>query len=430
MSLLKLISKTNIILSLLIFNSLSGCVNSESGDDSANPILPKSTNYTNTLTVVADEVIIPTYQKFSVQTEQWSNTNSPITAYCDAIGQTDEMALLSKAQQSWRDAMGYWQQAESFHIGPATDNEGNLRNRIYSWPAFVNTCTVDINVVSFDNQKQTFDMQTTSNQAKGLDALEYLLFQTDLNHSCPSQITDTQHWNQQTQQQRQQLRCQYATQVASDIAQNARTLVSRWLDTDDNYRQKLINSGRDNGAFESQQAALNALSDGLFYLDTDVKDIKLAMPIGLSNQCKTLTCPNHMESPYSDNGLANLKNNLLGFQALFTGSFDQSSTAFSFDDMLVTKNFPEIAERIQQKTTAILDLIGATSDTLSASIIAISDDTKKTECINVANNPDITTPLLACRLHGKVKQLTDEIKGDFLTVISLNLPSRVEGDND
>jgi len=427
---LNLISKTSGVLTILVLISLAGCVNSESADESTSTLSPKSTSHANILTAVTDEVIIPTYQKFAAQTENWASITSPITSYCASIGQPDETAQLNQAQQSWRDAMGYWQQAEAFHIGPATDNEDNLRNRIYSWPGFVNRCTVDSNVITFDNQKQDFDMQTAPRQARGLDALEYLLFNTNLNHSCPSQITATQNWNQQPQQQRQQLRCQYASQVAHDIAQNAQTLVNAWLDSGNNYRQKFLGSGSDNGAFESQQTALNTLSDRLFYLDTNVKDIKLAIPMGLSSQCNALTCPDHMESADSDNGLANLKNNLLGFQALFNGSFAPSSTAFSFDDMLVTKNFPEIAERIQQKTTAILDLIAAAPDTFSASITAINNTTSQTECINAANNPDTTSELFACRLYGKVKQLTDEIKGDFLTVINLNLPSRVEGDND
>jgi hypothetical protein len=41
----------------------------------------------------------------------------------------------------------------------------------------------------------------------------------------------------------------------------------------------------DMGIFSSAQEALNAVSDAMFYLDTEVKDMKVAGPAALGDAC-------------------------------------------------------------------------------------------------------------------------------------------------
>lgn len=323
--------------------------------------------------------------------------------------------------------MGTWQQAEAFQIGPITDNGFNLRNRIYSWPAFVSSCTVDRNIVLAET---SVDISTVSHQGRGLDTLEYLLFNNNMDHSCPSQISETQNWNVRSEQERKVARCNYAKIVASDIANSAQLLLNSWLADGDDYREKLLNSGDEQGAFESQDAALNALSDALFHIENDVKDTKLAIPTGISTSCNTISCPEDIESFYSDNSLQNIKNNLIGFRSIFTGSTDAVSTAFSFDDLLFTKNFPEISTQILEDTDSLIELINNTNGSFIANINSINSTETQTECTNASSNPDTASNLFSCQIHGKLKRVNDQLKGDFLTVISLQLPSRVEGDND
>ncbi len=411
------------LISLIILN---GCL-SNSTEEQTTPN-NKNSDHTAMLTAVSNNVIIPTYQTLVNQTKNWTEEGSVITNYCNAIGTDSEAITLSIAQQSWKEVMATWQQSEAFQIGPISDNSFNLRNRIYSWPEFVSSCTVDKNVVLAET---SIDIDMASRQGRGLDALEYLLFNKNLNHTCPSQIIETQNWNSRIEQDRRTSRCNYANNVATDIANSAQVLLNTWIPEGEDYRKKLLDSGSDKGAFESQQAALNALSDTLFYLSNDVKDIKIAIPTGISNECSEISCPENSESFYSDNSLQNIKNNLLGFRYIFSGSPDKESTSYSFDDLLFTKNFPEISERILENTDTLINLIDNASDSFISNVSTIDSTEKETECTNAASNPDDTAnALFTCQLHGKVKRITDELKGDFLTVISLILPSRVEGDND
>lgn len=410
----------------LIVLALQGCLDGTVPTNNGE-IDNDDTDHSTLLATVSDNVIIPAYARFAETTAAWTEDNNAISDYCRVIGESSENTSLATAQQSWRDAMDEWQQIEAFQIGPITDNSNNLRQRVYSWPDFISTCTIDQNVVRAES---SLDFDSVARQGRGLDALEYLLFNSELTHSCPSQITETQDWDARTENDRKQARCQYAELVAADIATSAQTLLSAWQAEGGNYRQSLIDSGSEGGAFESQTAALNALSDSLFYLDDWVKDAKLALPTGLSASCDSTTCPEAMEAQYGDHSLATIKYNLVGFKDIFTGTADEESRNFSFDDLLFTKNFPEISDRVIENVDAALALIDEIPVSFSEGIDAIENAADDSACINAANNPDAASELHLCRLHGHIKRITDELKGDFLTVISLNLPSRVEGDND
>ncbi len=421
-------AKTKVIVSAFVaVTSLNGCLNSPSGEQPGNKSEGDDSNHTVLLTAVTDNVIIPAYQTFVDQTKRWTNETNVIDSYCDAIGSDTETTTLAAAQQTWKETMATWQQAEAFQIGPITDNSFNLRNRIYSWPEFVSSCTVDRNVVLAET---AIDIETAAHQGRGLDTLEYLLFNNNLSHSCPSQIIETQNWNNRSEQERKTARCNYAKIVTSDIANNAQQLLNSWLADGDNYREKLLNSGGEQGAFDSQDAALNALSDALFHIESNVKDTKIAIPTGISTECDAINCPEDIESFQSDNSLQNIKNNLIGFRSIFTGSADTSSTVFSFDDLLFTKNFPEISTQILEDVDSLIELINNIDGSFVSNINSINSTETETECTNASSNPDTASNLFSCQIHGKLKRINDQLKGDFLTVISLQLPSRVEGDND
>lgn len=394
----------------------SNALNAESDED-----------HSELLTTISNNVVLPAYQAFVDETHAWTDVGDPIDAYCQSIGTVDESDRLSTAQQSWRDAMAEWQQIEAFQFGPITDNSNSLRNKIYSWPDFVNSCTVDQNVV---NAESSFDISLAPLQATGMDALEYLLFNTTLTHTCPSQITETQDWDLRTEQSRKEARCNYAKVVAAEINAQADILLNEWDSSGNDFVQQLIDSGSAGGAYASQTEALNAVSDALFVLDDLVKDTKMAIPTALSSSCSQTNCVEQVESPYSDNALDNLRNNLVGFRSIFTGLPDSGSRNFSFDDLLFINNFPEISDSILARTDEAIAQIDAFTSSFSDEVNEIVDEATTTACINASANPDAPTDLRACQLHGKVKQITDELKGDFLTIISLNLPSRVEGDND
>ena len=155
--------------------ALQGCVSSggDDGDQNRETDSSADADYREIFAAVADNVFIPSYQAFADATQSWNEAGNAIATYCAAIDGANESATLEAAQSNWRDAMAQWQQIEAYQFGPITDNASNLRNRIYSWPEFISTCTIDQQVVAADADA-SYDISTAANQARGLDTLEYL----------------------------------------------------------------------------------------------------------------------------------------------------------------------------------------------------------------------------------------------------------------
>ena len=172
---------------------------------------------------LADNLFIPSYQQFSTNSEQFASNSGSLAQYCNAIGSSDEASTQASAREAWRDLMNEWQQAELFIIGPAANNA--LRDRIYVYGsnATVSTCGIDQVVVL--NQQSNFNVSERPNSIRGLAALEYLLFNDDLTHTCPSQVLETQDWDSRSEEERRQWRCDYAQTLASDLNQNANNLL-------------------------------------------------------------------------------------------------------------------------------------------------------------------------------------------------------------
>lgn len=440
---LRCISAGTLALAALVVTGCGGV------DDATGPAVsttPTETdNFRRTLSATATGVVLPTYTDFANAAAELASDSGALAQYCDAIGTADESNALSGARSAQQNVFGLWQQAEAFLIGPVTDNSDNTRNRLYSWPDFVSTCTVDRNVVLAEDSLYSID--TAPRQGLGLDALEYLLFASTLDHTCPSQITETQSWNLRGETDRKATRCAYARLVAQDLSNTANNLVAEWATTGSDYATALSESGfSDTGAFDSQADALNALSDALFYLEKEVKDRKLGVPLGLHNDCLSTTCPDAVESTLSDQGLAHIRQNILGFKALFLASrttdisTNPISTNLSFEEtlgfnyILATRNFVDVSDDIINRTDAALARIDQYTGTLNGAITALSDSDAHANCVNASTSPNITlapdSPLNLCALHGTLKGITDQLRGNFLTIVSLALPQRVEGDSD
>ena len=363
------------------------------------------------ITSLTDNVISPTFENFKTEAQ---NQSDSITTYCESeysfadntIDQTTLNEAKNNAQAQWRATMNVWQQAELMQLGPLFEDDNLLRNKIYSWPN-VNTCGVDYDVIFFNEgtvNGQPYNITLRTVSRKGLDALEYLLFNENLAHSCETTAAPIS-WSNFTDTERKTARCDYAVEVAEDIVNNADSLLAQW-NTTDGYANQLKQAGTEGSIFTTDHDAVNTLSDALFYIDTFTKDEKLATPIGLlANSCGSSACPEDVESPYSKHSLTNIKNNVLAFEKLFTGN-----NGIGFNDYLIDVGDTSTATTIQVNITKALTTIDQISTSLS----------------NTLEN----TPAQAQQIHTEVKDITDQLKADFITSLALELPATSAGDND
>ena len=185
------------------------------------------------LASVASRVILPTYATF----EQDLQALKAATAALQLA--PSDAATLEGAQTAWRQAMGTWQRAEVFQVGPAgamdlTPGGEDLRDAIYSWP-LVSACVVDQTLT----RQEYGDLDKKTITAKGLDALEYLLFHTTPENSCApnSAINASGDWEKLGAQELASRRAAYGDQIAADLQRSAAKLHALWRTDGGNFAQ-------------------------------------------------------------------------------------------------------------------------------------------------------------------------------------------------
>ncbi|WP_347330609.1 imelysin family protein [Marinimicrobium locisalis] len=400
----------------LIALSLSACVGDDQSDTTESETA-RGFDYQGMMANYADNVFLPEYRAFGEQADELAEGIHSVQFYCEALNEPGRIADIGRVRYQWRRVMEQWQRVELFQVGPLAANGGALRNRIYSFgsSAPLSECAVDQSVVLA--QEEGFDLRTRSVNARGLDALEYLLFSEDLTHHCPSQISETQGWNNLPEQTRRQQRCDYAQRLADDIVDASQTLVEAWEPEGGDYRFEWVNPA-------NQEANLKALSDALFYIELQAKDRKLGVPTGLHAGCSAVACPDAVESPYSESSMSNIQINMKAFLQGFTGG-----NGLGFDDIFVHEGFPEVMEAFKD---AIIDAdvrSGYSSPSLLQEMRAQLDSGSAQDCLNATANPADNYPG-ACAAHAYLKRVTDRLRTDFVTIVNLDLPERGQSDND
>ncbi len=369
---------------------------------------------------IVDKVITPTYQEFStLATAQ----QQAITDYCQqeiALEQNDSSEMLVSdakaiAQESWRDAMNTWQQADMMQLPPLLIGDGVLRNNIYSWP-IQNTCAFDLDVTYFKEGSVNglpYDIANRTASRKSMVAVEYLLFNNKLDHSCTGSTKPT-NWNNQTEQYRKIARCEFAGEVAKDVENNANELLTAWLGSDGNggYAAKLKNAGSEGSEFATEHEAVNKLSDAIFYLDKFTKDGKLALPLGLfANECGAQACPEAVEAKYSSHSINNITQNLQALKMFMQGSLSaDEADALGFSDYLIDVGDQVTADNINDHVALAIEETSNYQTALAETLV---------------NDPD-----KVLETYGDVKNITDKLKSDFITSLALELPKTSAGDND
>jgi predicted lipoprotein len=316
----------------------------------------------------------------------------------------------AKAQAAWQSAIDRWQQLEVFQFGPAAASSApggkDIRSEIYAWPQF-NRCLIEQLIVNRSYLEDDFSGQFAN--ARGFGAIEYALFYAGSDNRCPSSnpLNSNGTWAA-FGPELSAAKTGYARAAAEDVRRNARALVAAWEPSKGNFWNELARAARGSAVYKTTQAGLNAVSDSLFYLDTVVKDTKIAAPLGLVN-CSTSTCPELVESPFAGRSKMHVRNNLLGFRKLFAGCED--GQGLGFDDLLRDLGEDDLATKMVKATEEAIAAVDAIEE--PSLDLALSSNLERVR-----------------HLHSAVKAITDLLKTEFVTVLNLQLPVGAEGDND
>lgn len=406
------------VIPLALSLTLAACVDSGTGGSDSQPATGDNFDFTSMFVNYADNIILPNYAAVAELAAPLGTSSGSIASYCESIASTEESAARESAGSQWENLMDAVQATEMHLFGPALDNNSSLTYRLNSSAAGeLSLCGVDQALVQA-SEDSSFSISSKTVVQRGIGAVEYLLFSEDLNHHCPSQITETADWDGRPDNEKKRLRCDYAITIAQDIADAAETLHDAWSSTSGDYRSRFVDPA-------NVSDSLTALSDALFYLDLDVKDRKLGVPIGINDGCPGISCPDAVESPYREYSLAGIRANLVAFGTLMTGADGPG-----FDDLIDAAGMPELNRRFTDHTATAVAVIDNSNDSLVTQAAALDTSAQETECINAFANPDVVGEFPACNLLGHIKALTDDLKVGFVAAINVDLPDRAQTDND
>lgn len=306
------------------------------------------------------------------------------------------------SRENWKVAMAAWQRLEVMQLGPTGSslNPGglDLRDQLYSWP-LVSRCAVEDVIVAKSYENGVGRLLVNR---RGLAALEYVLFYEGDDFSC-----STAGWAALDATEKAARKQAYALAAAADIKVRADELVAAW---EGGFIDTLRTAGPGNATYMTTQGAMNRVSDAMYYVEKEVKDLKLAVPIGL-RECATPPCLDALESQYAHHNKANLRANLVAFRQLLEGCDDDSYAGVGFDELLVGANAADLATRMKTN-------IG----NAQAALDAIEESDLRQALVD--------DPASVRAFYDAVKSVTDLLKSEFITVLDLEPPMGLEGDND
>ena len=207
-------------------------------------------------------------------------------------------------------------------------------------------------------------------------------------------------------------------ELAGDVAYASQSIYDEWTDADSPYRTEFLAEGSRNENFQQ-------ITDALFYIESYTKSGKLAIPLGLDPKCSSMTCANLVESSYSETSLRNIKVNTQEFLRIFNGG-----QGVGFDDLIADAGFADIANRFKNQSADVISKVDEIQTSLSTQLATILTANEEATCINAQANPDDESVLDVCSLAGLIKRITDDLKIDFVAVVNVPVPGRVQSDND
>jgi predicted lipoprotein len=376
---------------------------------------------TQFLAAVAPEVLVPAYEDAVAAAEALLAAAELWSQATETGG--DGAAQRGAAQDAWRAAMSAWQVAETMQVGPtgssiASVGGQDLRDSVYSWPT-VNPCRVDQEIVEGAYGDPGFFDENLVN-VRGLDALEYLIFQEDSDNACPGQvdINSDGSWDALGVAEITRRRAAYARTAAERLVQDAQRVVAAWSPEGEDFSAQLAAAGQSGSAYASTQQAVDELFRAMFYLELTTKDVKLGRPLGwdgcVQPNCPGPVDPSATEAPWSGHSLPNVRANIAGFRRIFVGDGgDGDDAGVGFDDLLEAAGSPGTTDAV----LAGLDAAGAALDA--------AGDEGGTLGELLASNPERVQAI-----YDGIKQATDRLKDDMPLVLGLTIPQDAAGDAD
>ena len=375
-----------------------------SGENGGEQDSPLAQQRRDVLRDIGEHVILPSLADFKTHSQALQSAASAWSA-----GPAPQ-----QVQDAFKRAMLSWQRVEVYQLGPAgimgeAAGGKDRRDAIYSW-TLVNPCRVDQELVEKGYEGSGFADELIN--VRGLDALEHLIYSAGTENACKptSTINKDGSWAALSQEELNTRRAAYTRVLASSLAGDAAQLEQDWSSEGGDFLKEFSRAGTaESATYATSQEALNALSDALFYVEKETKDMKLAIPAGISD-CDTDTCPEALELAASNLSKEAAIANVEALRDAYLGHRQGEPAQQGFDDLLTALGESALDAQMQERIEAALTALRAIPGPLEQ---ALSEDPASVEAAYLA-----------------AKALGDLLKTQFIGALDLELPQRAEGDND
>ena len=321
------ISYTFIFLVIILFGSCS-------------PDSVEEVEFSDLFQNVADNIIVPRYINFD-------NALSDLSIELNNFNNSD-LSSLESLQQKFIETYLTWQTVSAFEFGPAGEPNALLRSNINNFPT--NSSKIESNIQSND-----YNLEAASNySAKGLPALDYMLFHTSQNELL-SELGDVSRLN-------------YIKACVSDMKSRVEYVLNGW----DSYRNTFVESqGND------QNSSLSLFFNYFLYDYEQIKRNKFALPAGFATEfgIPISMDTSKVEGLYSAKSLELINENLIALEDLYLGVGENGVDGIGIYEMLKEYNAVstvvegDLSEAISNQFIICRELVNQFSNTLPSEII-------------------------------------------------------------
>ena len=283
----------------------------------------------NVLENIGKNIILPTYQNFSVMSDSLKATATLFTS------QPTEINLIT-LQNVWKETALSWKRAELFRLGPGNDLALAFYSKIDYNPA--NTADIESSINTSSTINNVY-VDSKDSWAKGLWAVEYLIF---TNSGDIVSVVNLFKGNSEEQKRR----CAYLVAICENLNIKAKAIEQAWLPSEGNYIEVFI---QQDGKYVHNSLAL--LVEELANL-TNVVKIKVSKPFGNLNG--NIRAPHETEAPLSKISLMAILHNLRTIEKTFLGNGTKGNLN-GIDDLLDHIDSKKNNELLSQKIKFQLD---------------------------------------------------------------------------
>lgn len=251
---------------------------------------------------------------------------------------TRDEATRGPARDAWKRAMTAWSTMELFQFGPAASKaldpyQGRgLRTFVNPWPQ-ASRCEIEKQIASREWEKA--GIATVLPSGRGLSAVEYALFYPGVDTACLPGSPTGQAWPTFAPADLVKAKADYALAASENVLAIGDELRRSWGTEGDDFKAKLLA----HEGYGSEQETLNVVGWAMFYVEKEVKDLKLASYAGVQ------ATPPNPETPFAQVDIENVRTNLRAFQSIFRGC-GAAGAGIGFDDWLIEAGHGALANDI------------------------------------------------------------------------------------